>query len=213
MNQKLEAVLEYSDQFIPRMNEEVSKLPPAKPLAVTEDAEGGQDVSNDMVVCVRVRPMLNHEAETGFLQNVFASNPNVLTLDNSFDVRGKVKVTASKFNVDVAFSPTDDNETVYRTIATPLVEMALKGGTSTILAYGQTGSGKTFTISGMLQLMAEDLVKNMTGVRLHASFFEIQGSVSVDLLNEKVNVEVMEDKFGKVGARVERTLVISYPMM
>ena len=32
-----------------------------------------------------------------------------------------------------------------------------KGGICSMLSYGQTGSGKTFTMSGLLNLMAEDL--------------------------------------------------------
>ena len=47
--------------------------------------------------------------------------------------------------------------------AGPLIEMALRGGVSTILAYGQTGSGKTHTIAGILDRIGKDMFESSGG--------------------------------------------------
>ena len=65
------------------------------------------------------------------------------TLEPKMDVRGNPRPVKSTYDVDFAFGPDNRNEDVYSAVAGPLIEMALRGGVSTILAYGQTGSGKT----------------------------------------------------------------------
>lgn len=39
-----------------------------------------------------------------------------------------------------------DQESIFSSIAVPLIESCFKGYNGTIMAYGQTGSGKTYTM-------------------------------------------------------------------
>ena len=75
-----------------------------------------------------------------------------------------------------------------------------QGGVSSILAYGQTGSGKTFTISGLLDRLASDLMQQKgEAIKLHLSFMELLGNTAKDLLNPASKVDILEDKFGGVN--------------
>ena len=70
---------------------------------------------------------------------------------------------------------------------------------SSLLAYGQTGSGKTFTVSGILEGLATDIMEMKTShTKLHLGFLELLGNSATDLLNQGSKVDVLEDKFGKV---------------
>ena len=71
---------------------------------------------------------------------------------------------------------------------------------SSLLAYGQTGSGKTFTINGILQRLAADIIEiKGSEIKIHLGFMELLGNTATDLLNPGVKVDVLEDKFGKVN--------------
>jgi len=50
------------------------------------------------------------------------------------------------FGIDV------DNEEIYNTMVTPMINNVLKGFNAILIAYGQTGSGKTFTMLGKPKL-------------------------------------------------------------
>ena len=145
----------------------------------------------------------------------FASNPSILSLEPGFHLGNKPRVTDHNFKVDCAFGADDSNDTVYDAVAKPCIDLALKvphrhielnltfpvqGGVSSILAYGQTGSGKTFTINGILERLATDIIDTKgSEVKVHLGFMELLGNTATDLLNPGVRVEVLEDKFGKVN--------------
>ena len=74
LNAKLESILERREEFLPIINEEISKLPDPKPLILSTEKDGNEDVSSDMVVCVRVRPKLEHEEEAEVFQSVYAAD-------------------------------------------------------------------------------------------------------------------------------------------
>ena len=74
------------------------------------------------------------------------------------------------------------------------------GGVSTIFAYGQTASGKTFTISGILELLAQSLMtKKGDDIELFLSIFEILGNDCTDLLSANSKIDILEDKFGDLN--------------
>ncbi|KYF42311.1 putative kinesin-related protein 3A [Toxoplasma gondii ARI] len=52
------------------------------------------------------------------------------------------------FYFDGIFSMETPQETVFQTVAVPVLEGLMNGINGTIFAYGQTGTGKTFTITG-----------------------------------------------------------------
>ncbi len=66
----------------------------------------GRDIS----VCVRVRPLLDHEKNSGFFDSVFADHPSVHTLDPKFDVKGSAKSVRTKYEADFVFGPEHDND-------------------------------------------------------------------------------------------------------
>ena len=77
-----------------------------------------------------------------------------------------------------------------------------------MFVYGQTGSGKTYTVTGVIERLAEDLfIKKAEHIKVHLTFVQLLGNNMTDLLaaeDSEVSVSVMEDKFGKiqmVGAR------------
>jgi kinesin family protein 2/24 len=86
----------------------------------------------------------------------------------------------------------DDNQRVYGEIATPLIDLSLNGGLSSMFAYGQTGSGKTFTIQGILQRVAFDIFNRQRGnhidqngqsrLEIYVSFIQVLGNDASDLL-------------------------------
>ena len=127
------------------------------------------------------------------------------------------RVTSHQFKVDYAFSADDSNDTVYDAVARPCIDLALRvryplhytfclsffgedrsilgahfvqGGVSSFLAYGQTGSGKTFTINGILERLAANIIKTKgSEIKIHLGFMEMLGNASTDLLNPGVKVQ------------------------
>jgi len=201
INKKLEKILEHEDKFLEVIQNEVGKLAQQKVF----DADKDNSNDGDMIVCVRVRPRLAHEEELKFLETTFTSNPSVTVLEPSIDFKGRPKTVVKKFSVDLAFGPEHDNKEIYSVVGLPLVHLALQGGICSMLSYGQTGSGKTFTMSGLLDFIAEDLfendgTKNGT-ILLHVSYFELLGSGLSDLLSpgQHKKLEILEDKFGAVN--------------
>ena len=118
--------------------------------------------------------------------------------------------------MDYAFNTDDSNDTVYDAVARPCIDLALRvrdplhntfclflggedrsrlgphfvqGGVSSFLAYGQTGSGKTFTINGILERLAADIIETKgSEIKIHLGFIELLGNGSTDLLNPGVKV-------------------------
>uniref|UniRef100_A0A672IF21 Kinesin family member 4 n=1 Tax=Salarias fasciatus TaxID=181472 RepID=A0A672IF21_SALFA len=56
--------------------------------------------------------------------------------------------TEKAFTYDYVFDPTAEQEEVFSTAVSPLLNGLFKGYHATVLAYGQTGSGKTFSMGG-----------------------------------------------------------------
>jgi len=79
----------------------------------------------------------------------------------------------------------------------------------TCFAYGQTGSGKTFTMMGEAEspglylLATHDIFKSIEqsfhGTTVHVSFYEIYCSKVLDLLNERAQCTMREDKNKRVN--------------
>jgi len=193
---KAEAVKEHWAEFSPLMAVELEKQTVNREFEHKENGDG----ESEMVVCVRVRPRLDHEVVGDSLVTTFASNPSVLCLEPGFNLGKKPRVTSHQFKVDYAFSADDSNDTVYDAVARPCIDLALRGGVSSFLAYGQTGSGKTFTINGILERLAANIIETKgSEIKIHLGFMEMLGNASTDLLNPGVKVDVLEDKFGKVN--------------
>ena len=102
---------------------------------------------------------------------------------------------------------------------------AYKGAKVTVFAYGQTGSGKTFTMMGDQQnhsqkglylLAVEDIFNNLhSNLRVVVSFYEIYCGKLFDLLNEREQLQLREDKNKDVNiiGLVEKQVTSSQQMM
>ncbi|CAN9501651.1 unnamed protein product [Ophioblennius macclurei] len=89
-------------------------------------------------VALRCRPLVRKEINEGC--------QSCLTF-----VPGEPQVvvgTEKAFTYDYVFEPTAEQEEVFSTAVSPLLNGLFKGYHATVLAYGQTGSGKTFSMGG-----------------------------------------------------------------
>eukprot|EP00931_Biecheleriopsis_adriatica_P024556 TRINITY_DN15267_c0_g1_i1.p1 TRINITY_DN15267_c0_g1~~TRINITY_DN15267_c0_g1_i1.p1 ORF type:complete len:938 (+),score=162.02 TRINITY_DN15267_c0_g1_i1:112-2925(+) len=156
-------------------------------------------------VCVRKRPISQHELSHSELDCVTALNPYAIIHERKFKVDGITKCLEShQFEFDRVFDEASSTEDVYGTVAGPLVPWVLEhGGRATLFAYGQTGSGKTHTMTGIQRLLAEQLfdqVRHRADLQLEVSvsFFEIYGGRPYDLLNNRQRLETLEDAKNEV---------------
>lgn len=156
----------------------------------------GRDIS----ICVRARPLLEHEISQECFDITHAKDQDFFFFEPKVDLRQRPQFQKEAHDVDHAFGPNDDNETVYQAIINPLKELAFKGGFCSIFTYGQTGSGKTYTIQGIQHKLAEDLFKGdtSTNYKIMVSFFQLVGNVSSDLLDNKKPITIGEDHLGRV---------------
>jgi kinesin family protein 2/24 len=222
-NKKLLEVLHLRDVFVEAVEKERAALTEEMHFHAGEAEDRKVVEGGDISVCVRIRPLLNYEAESGFFDTVFARNPKVYTLEPRLDVRKNPKTNKSTFEVDYGFGPGHDNDAVYSAITMPLIDLGLKGGVCTLLAYGQTGTGKTHTIGGVLDRLGADLfarqgdeLKDGDGnsrLRFHVSFFELLGNVATDLLcKDGKRIEIVEDAFGKIVTRNASEIEVHLPI-
>lgn len=106
---------------------------------------------SNLKVAVRVRPMNVKECKTPSLHSIVITGNEITVLgghtaDNSAGVSHSFQyddVYWSGKNVD------NDQNTVFRGTALPLVDLAFEGKNTCLFAYGQTGSGKSYSMMGM----------------------------------------------------------------
>ncbi|KAJ3091054.1 hypothetical protein HDU96_003159 [Phlyctochytrium bullatum] len=183
----------------------------------------------EMVVCIRARPLLQHELSRGLFGDITTDplhrTAHLHTIEQS--LQGTPLVKSRAFTVDAAFDASVSSETVYATVARDLVPLALDGGVASLFAYGQTGSGKTFTVTAIERLLAQDLFAMAEEVggryrtpghsgpvyEFEAAFFELLGNKARDLLNPDAPhpVTILEDVFGRVQVTHATTVPVSTP--
>ncbi|KAM4020455.1 chromosome-associated kinesin KIF4A isoform 2-T2 [Anomaloglossus baeobatrachus] len=98
----------------------------------------GKDEGIPVRVALRCRPLVQKEINEGC--------KTCLTF-----VPGEPQVIVGNeksFTYDFVFDPSAEQEEVYNTSVSPLIQGLFKGYNATVLAYGQTGSGKTFSMGG-----------------------------------------------------------------
>ncbi|CAH1116236.1 unnamed protein product [Phaedon cochleariae] len=170
-------------------------------------------VENQIVVCVRKRPLNERENRRREVDVMSVPTRNQLVVH---EPKQKVDLTKyvenQHFRFDYVFDDTCNNDLVYKFTAKPLVKTIFEGGMATCFAYGQTGSGKTHTMggefkgkqqnfkSGIYGLVAQDVFKLLNNSKyarmnftVSASFFEIYGKLVFDLLAKKQRLRVLED--------------------
>ncbi len=137
--------------------------------------------------------------------SVTCLNPITMIHQCQHKVDGITKyLDTTEFSFDHSFDEKDDNDTVYRCTARPLIPFVLAGGNATVFAYGQTGSGKTYTMTALQEMAAEDIFDSLERKYAHenltvtVSFFEIYGGRCIDLLNHRARLSIREDGRGNV---------------
>mmetsp|Transcript_137678 Transcript_137678/g.348853 ORF Transcript_137678/g.348853 Transcript_137678/m.348853 type:complete len:958 (+) Transcript_137678:80-2953(+) len=174
------------------------------PAAATLDSVNTID-SDGIIVCVRKRPIQQHELANRDLDCVTACNPFAIVHERKYKVDGITKCLEShQFEFDKVFDEEASTNDVYTAVAQPLVPWVLeRGGRATLFAYGQTGSGKTHTMTGIQRLLADQLFDHVRRrvdepIEISISFFEIYGGRPYDLLNNRQRLETLEDARNEV---------------
>ncbi|EAR84592.2 kinesin motor catalytic domain protein (macronuclear) [Tetrahymena thermophila SB210] len=159
-----------------------------------------------LCVCVRKRPIFKKEETNGEIDSVSVSNPQIRVLAPKFKVDGITKYVENyDFTFDNSFNENEETQDVYKYSLRPLLDHIMNQGVITCFAYGQTGSGKTFTMKGLQNQYVTDMYKLSThqnyssmNLKFFISFFEIYGGRCYDLLNNKNQLVILEDKNGYV---------------
>eukprot|EP00178_Gracilaria_changii_P016740 TRINITY_DN48072_c0_g1_i1.p1 TRINITY_DN48072_c0_g1~~TRINITY_DN48072_c0_g1_i1.p1 ORF type:complete len:726 (+),score=89.20 TRINITY_DN48072_c0_g1_i1:85-2262(+) len=153
-------------------------------------------------VAVRLRPLLKRElCLSGDTQSTFWSlSPTSITQY----INGK-PVPFHSFSFDHVFLQNTTNETVFDTVARPVVASAIDGINGVIFAYGQTAAGKTHTMlgnkadPGITLRSISDLFERVSKLPsrkflLRASYIEIYNEFIRDLLvPSNDNLKIHED--------------------
>ncbi|XP_028824579.1 centromere-associated protein E-like [Denticeps clupeoides] len=154
-------------------------------------------------VCVRVRPLIEREAETPSAEasQLYwkADKLSIHQIDDG-------NITKS-FSFDRVFSSEESTNQLYQSIAKSLVVSTVEGYNGTIFAYGQTSSGKTFTMMGsehspgVIPQAVEDVfqtIKNCPKKEflLRVSYMEIYNETVTDLLCDSWKRKPLEIREG-----------------
>uniref|UniRef100_A0A8C7ZY94 Kinesin-like protein KIF14 n=1 Tax=Oryzias sinensis TaxID=183150 RepID=A0A8C7ZY94_9TELE len=148
-----------------------------------------------VTVAVRIRPFNPREKAEKALQVIFTSGQDTL-------VQHPHSKQSFSFTYDFSFCSVDDSnpafasqQTVYETLAKPLLLRAFEGFNTCLFAYGQTGSGKSYTMmgfegeAGVTPRFCQDLFSKLASlenveVKYHVemSYFEVYNEKIHDLL-------------------------------
>ncbi|KYQ91573.1 kinesin-3 [Tieghemostelium lacteum] len=157
-----------------------------------------QNYVDNVKVCVRVKPIQSGESKRCI---------SAIPAQNSILIAGKPE--SKVFSYDMVADETVSQQSLYQSIARPLVESFVNGYNTCIFAYGQTASGKSYTIQGegvnsdQLQphhgliprvfqsLFTENggLLNNLTTYKCTLSFLEIYNEHIIDLLEKPTNIQ------------------------
>lgn len=112
------------------------------------------EVSN-LKVAVRVRPMNAHELKSTSSRSCVTVVDNEVIVSMGSTADGSAGVSHSFNYDDVYWSRKrqhldyNDQNTVFKGTALPLVDVAFEGKNCCLFAYGQTGSGKSYSMMGL----------------------------------------------------------------
>lgn len=159
------------------------------------EAEPAAASADGVRVAVRVRPLNERERTlVAFGHGGAAGLTWALTEQSMTQVVEQRPVQANSFAFDHVFLQGVNNETVYKSLAAPVVLSSVEGINGVIFAYGQTAAGKTHTMlgsdddPGITRRSISELFSAIAGSRgrgflLRASYIEIYNEVIMDLLS------------------------------
>ena len=179
--------------------------------SVVEELKKGQ---SNILVAVRLRPMLMKEVEQGQFNLIKMLDDKVVILQDPQDLSEqytselrKKRTRQKQYAFDFAFDQDAQQEKVFNLTTQFLIEGILNGYNSTVFAYGATGAGKTFTMLGnqvnpgiMYQTMKEIFeqlqdLKIDREYEIKVSFLEIYNENIRDLIEANNEVRPEEDNY------------------
>uniref|UniRef100_A0A8C9WS37 Kinesin-like protein KIF14 n=1 Tax=Sander lucioperca TaxID=283035 RepID=A0A8C9WS37_SANLU len=148
-----------------------------------------------VTVAVRVRPFSAREKAEKALQVIFMNGQETVVQHPDSKQR-------HSFNYDFSFCSVDEGDptfasqqTVYETLAQPLLLRAFEGFNTCLFAYGQTGSGKSYTMmgfgeeEGVIPRFCQELFSRLASMEneevnchVEMSYFEVYNEKIHDLL-------------------------------
>lgn len=158
-----------------------------------------QDISkmenSAVTVAVRVRPFSARERAEKALQVIFMNGQETLVQHPDSKQNYSFTYDFSFCSVDESDPTFASQQTVYETLAKPLLLRAFQGFNTCLFAYGQTGSGKSYTMmgfgeeEGVIPRFCHELFARLTSmeneeVKCHVemSYFEVYNEKIHDLL-------------------------------
>eukprot|EP00756_Hemistasia_phaeocysticola_P025903 Hpha_TRINITY_DN16030_c2_g2::TRINITY_DN16030_c2_g2_i1::g.120827::m.120827/K20196/KIF3B; kinesin family member 3B len=161
--------------------------------------------SENLQVCVRVRPLSDKEQRDGCKEVVTTDLvQNSVTVQQAAD-HGDFKT----FCFDQIYNRDFTQKDIYLRTTHPVVESVLEGYNSTVFAYGQSGTGKTHTMTGVIGTPEQGVIPNaLTHIfesiaaadpervthTVSVSFLELYNGKCRDLLTDKKrNLELKEN--------------------
>ena len=173
--------------------------------SIIESTPPGKHTSSKnskIFVCVRKRPIFQKEIENGEIDCITANNPKVCVYDCKMKIDGITKyIDMNEFYFDNVFNENESTESLYECSIKPAIPLLSKGGVVTCFAYGQTGSGKTYTMKGIQDLSIDSIFETFGSdgsFSFYVSFYEIYSGRLYDLLNDRNELMVLEDKNQKI---------------
>lgn len=166
---------------------------------------------HNILVAVRTRSLLPQENQAGGRavvkiiegQTVILEDPQTTAADDYLRLN---KSKERRYNFDIAFDETTENEEVYQGTAFHLISGVLQGFNATVFAYGATSAGKTHTMlgnprePGMMMLTLLDLFAEVAAQRserafeIKCSFLEVYNENVRDLLQPDADyLDIRED--------------------
>uniref|UniRef100_A0A8C7ZVA4 Kinesin-like protein KIF14 n=1 Tax=Oryzias sinensis TaxID=183150 RepID=A0A8C7ZVA4_9TELE len=161
------------------------------PTDAVRQQESFKMENSAVTVAVRIRPFNPREKAEKALQVIFTSGQDTL-------VQHPHSKQSFSFTYDFSFCSVDDSnpafasqQTVYETLAKPLLLRAFEGFNTCLFAYGQTGSGKSYTMmgfegeAGVTPRFCQDLFSKLASLENVESFHFI--CFYFEVYNEKIH--------------------------
>uniref|UniRef100_A0A673CR55 Kinesin-like protein KIF14 n=1 Tax=Sphaeramia orbicularis TaxID=375764 RepID=A0A673CR55_9TELE len=167
----------------------------SRPSEVVKEQSSLKMENSAVTVAVRVRPFSAREKAEKASQVIFMNGQETVVQHPDSKQSYSFTYDFSFFSVDDSDSFFASQQTVYETLARPLLLRAFEGFSTCLFAYGQTGSGKSYTMmgfgeeAGVIPRFCQELFSELASmendeVKCHVemSYFEVYNEKIHDLL-------------------------------
>ncbi|GAX76977.1 hypothetical protein CEUSTIGMA_g4424.t1 [Chlamydomonas eustigma] len=146
-------------------------------------------------VFVRVRPLTPQEIAFGEVSSWTVTGLRTLNCleDIPTPVGGKTTHNPnlpSSFTYNQVFPPDSTSDSIYTSVALPIVTASMQGYNGTVFAYGQTGSGKTYTMRSLMRKCAASIFEF---IKAHPEREFLLRLSALEIYNEEVRDLMMQD--------------------